>query len=105
MLISLEARYQGDKDVLTARLRGADGQTMTSEERLAEFVLLVREYLRGKHEHKFESCAPAVGMAETPQARVDRYNHLCLEFKSELVIPCYSGQIDDLSGSFFFNLC
>lgn len=72
MLISLEERFQADTDILTTKLRGADGQTMTSEQKLTEYVLLIREYLRAKHEHKFESCAVAVAMAERPQARIDR---------------------------------
>ena len=71
MLTSLEKRYQGDKEILTAKLRGANGHTMTSEEKLSEYILLIRECLRAKHEHKFESSASAVALAERPQARVD----------------------------------
>ena len=67
---------------------------MTAEERLLEFTLLYRELLRAKQEHKMDSAAPAVGLAERPQTKIDRWvstgsqstvrHWLCVSFTGQL---------------------
>ncbi|XP_032219683.2 trichohyalin [Nematostella vectensis] len=66
ILSDLEKRYLEDKEDLRNRLRGASGHTITSEERLVEYALLLREQLRATQESKFESAAYSVGLAEDP---------------------------------------
>ena len=71
---------------MTTRLRGVNAQAMTAEERLLEFTLLYRELLRAKQEHKMDSAAPAVGLAERPQTKIDRW----VSTGSQVAVYCQS---------------
>lgn len=74
LLMDLERRYQQDKEKVTARLKGADTNTMTTEEKLTEYGLLIRERLRALEEAKFESAALSVGIAERLRTHLQRYS-------------------------------
>ena len=47
---------------------------MTTEEKLTEYGLIVREQLRAREEAKFESAGLSVGIAERLKAQVQRYS-------------------------------
>ena len=72
LLIDLEKRYRQDKDTITSKLKGAGTNTMTTEEKLTEYGLIVREQLRAREEAKFESAGLSVGIAERLKAQVQR---------------------------------
>ena len=72
LLIDLEKRYRQDKEKITARLKGADKNTMPTEEKLTEYALTVREQLRAREEAKFESAALSVGIAERLKNQLQR---------------------------------
>ncbi|PFX16028.1 hypothetical protein AWC38_SpisGene19720 [Stylophora pistillata] len=72
LLLDLEKRYQQDKDAITAKLKGAGTNTMTAEQKLTEYGLIIREQLRAREEGKFESASLAVGIAERLKEQVQR---------------------------------
>ncbi|RMX39987.1 hypothetical protein pdam_00022972 [Pocillopora damicornis] len=72
LLIDLEKRYRQDKDAITAKLKGAGTNTMTAEQKLTEYGLILREQLRAREEGKFESAGLAVGIAERVKEQVQR---------------------------------
>ena len=74
LLMDLERRYQQDKEKVIARLKGADTNTMTTEEKLTEYGLIIREQLRALEEAKFESAALSVGIAERLKTHLQRYS-------------------------------
>lgn len=74
LLMDLERRYQQDKEKVIARLKGADTKTMTTEEKLTEYGLIIREQLRALEEAKFESAALSVGIAERLKTHLQRYS-------------------------------
>ncbi|EDO46860.1 predicted protein, partial [Nematostella vectensis] len=76
ILSDLEKRYLEDKEDLRNRLRGASGHTITSEERLVEYALLLREQLRATQESKFDSAAYSVGLAEDPVHNLAGYDSI-----------------------------
>ena len=75
ILMDLERRYQQDKEKVIARLKGADTKTMTTEEKLTEYALIIREQLRALEEAKFESAALSVGMSERLKTHLQRYSY------------------------------
>ena len=80
LLIDLEKRYRQDKDAITAKLKGAGTNTMTAEQKLTEYGLILREQLRAREEGKFESAGLAVGIAERVKEQVQRYMIFILYF-------------------------
>ena len=80
LLVDLEKRYQQDKEKLTARLKGADTSTMSTEEKLTEYGLITREQLRAREEAKFESAALSVGIAERLKLQLQRCGKLMVIF-------------------------
>jgi len=72
LLLDLEKRYHQDKEKITARLKGVDKNTMSTEEKLTEYGLVVREHLRASEEAKFESAALSVGIAERLKTQLQR---------------------------------
>lgn len=72
LLVDLEKRYHQDKEKISSKLKGADTNTMATEEKLTEYGLMVREQLRARKEAKFESAALSVGIAERLKAQVQR---------------------------------
>ena len=72
LLVDLEKRYHQDKEKITARLKGADTNTMSTEEKLTEYGLTIREQLRAREEAKFESAALSVGIAERLKTQLQR---------------------------------
>lgn len=76
LLVDLEKRYHQDKEKITARLKGADTNTMSTEEKLTEYGLVIREQLRARQEAKFESAALSVGIAERLKSQLQRYDNL-----------------------------
>ena len=63
MLRDLCVRYQSEKDTLKSRLRG-EREIMTVEQRLQEYKLMFREYLKASLEASFESACLVIGVAE-----------------------------------------
>lgn len=80
LLIDLEKRYRQDKDAITAKLKGAGTNTMTAEQKLTEYGLILREQLRAREEGKFESAGLAVGIVERVKEQVQRYMIFILYF-------------------------
>ena len=76
LLIDLEKRYQQDKEKITAILKGAHTNTMSTEEKLTEYGLVIREQLRTREEAKFESAALSVGIAERLKTQLQRCDSL-----------------------------
>lgn len=72
LLVDLEKRYRQDKEKITARLKGADTNTLTTEEKLTEYGLVIREQLRARGEAKFASAALSVGIAERLKNQLQR---------------------------------
>ena len=72
LLTDLEKRYHQDKEKISSKLKGADTNTMGTEEKLTEYALLLREQLRVREEGKFESAALSVGIAERVKAQLQR---------------------------------
>lgn len=64
MLNDLCHRYQSEKNTLKNRLRG-ERDIMTVEQRLHEYKLMYREYLKASLESTFESACLVIGVAET----------------------------------------
>ena len=73
LLVDLEKRYRQDKEKITARLKGADTNTLTTEQKLTEYGLVIREQLRARGEAKFASAALSVGIAERLKNQLQRY--------------------------------
>ena len=72
LLLDLEKRYRQDKENISSKLKGANTNTMATEEKLTEYGLFIREQLRAVGEAKFESAALSVGIAERLKAQVQR---------------------------------
>ena len=80
LLVDLERRYRQDEERITARLKGADTNTMVTEEKLTEYGLIIREQLRATEEAKFESAALSVGIAERLKTQLQRYSNCIILF-------------------------
>ena len=64
MLDDLCLRYQSEKDTLKSKLRG-EYEIMNVTQRLQEYKLMYREYLKASLESSFESACLVIGVAET----------------------------------------
>ena len=64
MLNDLCVRYQNEKALLKSRLRG-EREVMTVGQRLQEYKLMFREYLKASLESSFECACLVIGVAET----------------------------------------
>jgi hypothetical protein len=71
MLHDLSIRYQREKDTLKRRLCG-DHEIMTVTQRLQEYKLMYREYLKASMESSFESACLVISVAETSNNEIDR---------------------------------
>ena len=58
--------------MITSKLKGANTNTMATEEKLTEYGLIIREELRAREEAKFESAALSVGIAERLKTQLQR---------------------------------
>ena len=76
LLLDLEKRYRQDKEMISSKLKGANTNTMGTEEKLTEYVLMIREQLRAREEAKFDSAAVSVGIAERLKAQVQRCGNI-----------------------------
>ena len=73
LLVDLERRYCQDKEMMSSKLKGANTNTMATEEKLTEYGLMIREQIRAREEAKFNSAALSVGIAERLKAQAQRY--------------------------------
>ena len=75
MLDDLCLRYQSEKDTLKSRLCG-EHEIMNVTQRLQEYKLMYREYLKASLESSFESACLVVGVAETATSgsEIDRHH-------------------------------
>ena len=76
LLVDLEKRYCQDKEMMSSKLKGANTNTMATEEKLTEYGLMIREQIRATEEAKFNSAALSVGIAERLKAQAQRYGYI-----------------------------
>ena len=70
LLSGLQDRYEEEKDLLLARLRGSEKVFMSERERQAELVRLRQEQRKAAKEGRFDTAAMLMGLAERNKAEV-----------------------------------